>query len=234
MHNIYIDGSYDHSNKLIGIGIYNSTTKFELAMVKDGKNVSEAEYEALEECLRYCKLNGITEQSRIFTDSKEIHNAYHEYVKREGISEFIWIPRELNKKADALSSEYKQYTKSTRTKISFDNKCVIKTTKIKEIQETKTLNKEQIIDILNEFSLEKRMALIEKLKNDSGLRKTIYEYYFGNKPNLAKSKRNTYYYLIPLIIENTKNKSLRHNLLNEITTDGINHLLKNIKMKETI
>ena len=150
MNNIYIDGSYDHSNKLIGIGIYNSTTKFELAMVKDGKNVSEAEYEALEECLRYCKLNGITEQSRIFTDSKEIHNAYYEYVKREGIREFIWIPRELNKKADALSSEYKQYTKSTRTKISFDSKCVIKTTKIKEIQETKTLNKEQIIDILNE------------------------------------------------------------------------------------
>ena len=61
MHNIYIDGSYDHSNKLIGIGIYNSTTMFELAMVKDGKNVSEAEYEKLREILRM----GLTEEQGI-------------------------------------------------------------------------------------------------------------------------------------------------------------------------
>ena len=59
MNNIFIDGSYNHENKLIGIGVYNSSNGFELSMVKNGENVSEAEYEALQECLRYCKMNNI-------------------------------------------------------------------------------------------------------------------------------------------------------------------------------
>ena len=233
MNNIFIDGSYNHENKLIGIGVYNSTTGFELAMVKDGKNVSEAEYEALEECLRYCKMNKIIEKSRIFTDSKEIHEIYYNYVLSEGVKEFIWIPRELNSKADKLSSEYKQYTKNVKTKISFNNNCIIKTTKIKEITKTKSLNKEQIINLLNEFSEEKRMKLIQKLKDHSGVCKAVFEYYFNNSKNLSIKKRNTYYYLIPLIITGTKNKMNKANLLNQITVDGINNLLKDLKLKES-
>ena len=233
MNNIFIDGSYKHENKLIGIGVYNSSNGFELAMVKDGENVSEAEYEALQECLRYCKMNNIIKNSRIFTDSKEIHQAFYDSVLAEGIKEFIWIPRELNSKADKLSSEYKQYTKNVRTKISFDNNCIIKTTKIKEITKTKTLNKEQIINLLNEFSEEKRMKLIEKLKDHSGICKLIHEYYFGSSKRLSNKKKNTYFYLIPLLIPGTKNKMDRTNLLNQITVDGINNLLKELKFKET-
>lgn len=233
MNNIFIDGSYNHENKLIGIGVYNSSNGFELSMVKDGENVSEAEYEALQECLRYCKMNNIIKNSRIFTDSKEIHQAFYDSVLAEGIKEFIWIPRELNSKADKLSSEYKQYTKNVRTKISFDNNCIIKTTKIKEITKTKTLNKEQIINLLNEFSEEKRMKLIEKLKDHSGICKLIHEYYFGSSKHLSNKKKNTYFYLIPLLIPGTKNKMNRTNLLNQITVDGINNLLKELKLKET-
>ena len=233
MNNIFIDGSYNHENKLIVIGVYNSSNGFELAMVKDCENVSEAEYEALQECLRYCKMNNITKDSRIFTDSKEIHQAFYESVLAEGIKEFIWIPRELNTKADKLSSEYKQYTKNIRTKISFDNNCIIKTTKIKEITKTKSLNKERIIELLNDFSEEKRMKLIQKLKNHSKINVLIYNYYFGESKNLSNKKKNTYFYLIPLLISDTKNKMLKKNLLEKITLDGINNLLKDFKTKET-
>lgn len=35
MYNIYIDESSQVENNLIGIGVYNSTTKFELAIIKN-------------------------------------------------------------------------------------------------------------------------------------------------------------------------------------------------------
>ena len=233
MHNIYIDGSYNHENKLIGIGIYDSSNGFELAMVKNGENVSEAETEALEECLRYCKMNNIVKYSRIFTDSKEIHVQLYNYVINQGIREFIWIPRELNTKADKLSAEYKQYTKNVRTKISFNNNSVIKTTKIKEVSLTKSLSKEQIIEILNQFSEQKRIILIEKLKDYSNANQLIYNYYFNGANKLSKQKRNTYFYLIPLLLSNTRNKSNIKTLIDKITIEGINNLLKHVKMKET-
>ena len=111
MHNIYIDGSSQVQNKLIGIGIYDSSNGFELSMVKTGDNVYEAEYGALEEAIRYSKLNDIVKESRIFTDSQQIYSENRDYILSLGFVDFIWIPRELNKKADSLSSKYKQYTK---------------------------------------------------------------------------------------------------------------------------
>ena len=72
MHNIYIDGSSQVQNKLIGIGIYDSSNGVELSMVKTGDSVYDAEYGALEEAIRYCQLNDIVKESRIFTDSQQI------------------------------------------------------------------------------------------------------------------------------------------------------------------
>jgi len=238
MHNIYIDGSSQVNNKIIGIGIYDSTTKFELSMVKDGNDVFDAESEALEEAIRYCQLNGIVQESRIFTDSKEVHRMYIDYVLSLGFSEFIWIPRELNVVADKLSTLYKNYSKSTKTKIVLDIKTnvVTKTTKIKETTSLNNLNKEQIIQSLNDFSLEKRMKLLEKLKETSAVNKTIWNYYFNGVRTISKNKKNTYFKLIPLLIPDTKNKKNKANLLNEITMSGIKMLLesvKNLKMKET-
>lgn len=232
MHNIYIDGSCQDANKLIGIGIYNSTTKFELSMVKDGDNVYDAEYGALEEAIRYCQFNGIVKQSRIFTDSDEVYRLNKEYVLSLGFADFIWIPRELNVKADKLSTSYKEYTKSTKTKISLTNNTVIRTTKIKEVTSRKVLAKTQIIDILNEFSEDKKMKLIEKLKDTSGVNKAVYDYYFGNSKTISKQKKNTYFLLIPLLIDGTKNKNIKKNLLERIKVEGINMLLENIKLKE--
>ena len=233
MHNIYIDGSCQVNNKLIGIGIYDSTTKFELSMVKDGNNVFDAESEALEEAIRYCQLNGIVKESRIFTDSKEVHKVYFDYVISIGFSEFIWIPRELNSVADKLSTGYKEYTKSTRTKISLNNNVIIKTTKIKETTKVKSLSKTEIIEKLNEFSEEKRMKLIYKLKDLTKSNKCIYDYYFANGGKVGKNNKNTYFKLIPLLVKTTRSGKSQNNLLEEITLVGINTLLNNIKMKET-
>jgi len=231
MYNIFIDGSYNHKNKLIGIGVYNSTNGFELAMVKDGDNVSEAEYEALQECLRYCKMNNITEVSRIFTDSKEIHEMYYESVIREGIKEFIWIPRELNSIADKLSSSYKQYTKNIKTNISFDNNCVIKTTKIKEI--SKSLSKDELIDLLNTFSIDKKMSLINKMGKLSKNNSRIYKYYFNNTGKVSsKLKTKSFYLLIPLLIENTRCDLPQNNLINKISLFGIYSLLSEVKERK--
>ena len=233
MHNIYIDGSCQVNNKLIGIGIYNSTTKFELSMVKDGNNVFDAESEALEEAIRYCQLNNIVKESRIFTDSKDVHRVYIDYVLSLGFSEFVWIPRELNTVADKLSTGYKEYSKSTRTKISLNNNVIIKTTKIKETTKIKHLSKEQIIDKLNEFSEDKRMKLIVKLKDLTKTNIDVYNYYFNAGKHIGKNNRNTYFKLIPLLVPTPRNVKLKENLLEEITLVGINTLLKNIKMKET-
>ena len=231
MYNIFIDGSYNHKNKLIGIGVYNSTNGFELAMVKDGDNVSEAEYEALQECLRYCKMNNITEVSRIFTDSKEIHEMYYESVIREGIKEFIWIPRELNSIADKLSSSYKQYTKNIKTNIIFDNNCVIKTTKIKEI--SKSLSKDELIDLLNTFSIDKKMSLINKMGKLSKNNSRIYKYYFNNTGKVSsKLKTKSFYLLIPLLIENIRCDLPQNNLINKISLFGIYSLLKEVKERK--
>ena len=232
MNNIYIDGSCNHKEKIIGIGIYNSTNNFELSIVKDGNSSSDAEFEALEECLRYCKMNNITNKSRIFTDSKEIHTKFYDYVIRNGIAEFIWIPRELNKRADQLSSQYKEYLKTEVTKISYNNNCIVKTTKIKEVSKTKSLSKEQIIDFLNEFSQEKRMKLIEKLKGNSRGNEVIFNYYFNNTSNIAAKKRNTYYFLIPLLVE-VKSKLTREHLLGNISEHGLKELLNKVNIKET-
>ena len=233
MNNIYIDGSCQVNNRLIGIGIYNSTTKFELSMVKDGNNVFDAESEALEEAIRYSELNGIVKESRIFTDSKEVHKVYFDYVLSLGFSEFIWIPRELNSVADKLSTGYKEYTKSTRTKISLNNNVIIKTTKIKETTKVKSLSKTEIIEKLNEFSEEKRMKLIYKLKDLTKSNKCIYDYYFANGGKVGKNNKNTYFKLIPLLVKTTRSGKSQNNLLEEITLVGINTLLNNIKMKET-
>lgn len=233
MHNIYIDGSCQDANKLIGIGIYNSTTKFELSMVKDGDNVYDAEYGALEEAIRYCQFNGIVKQSRIFTDSDEVYRLNKEYVLSLGFADFIWIPRELNIKADKLSTLYKEYTKSTRTKISLNNNVIIKTTKIKETTKVKSLSKTEIIEKLNEFSEEKRMKLIYKLKDLTKSNKCIYDYYFANGGKVGKNNKNTYFKLIPLLVKTTRSGKSQNNLLEEITLAGINTLLNNIKMKES-
>ena len=231
MHNIYIDGSCQDANKLIGIGIYNSTTKFELSMVKDGDNVYDAEYGALEEAIRYCQFNGIVKQSRIFTDSDEVYRLNKEYVLSLGFADFIWIPRELNIKADKLSTSYKEYTKSTRTKISLNNNVIIKTSKIKETTKVKSLSKTEIIEKLNEFSEEKRMKLIYKLKDLTKSNKCIYDYYFANGSKVGKNNKNTYFKLIPLLVKTTRSGKSQNNLLEEITLAGINTLLNNIKMK---
>lgn len=231
MHNIYIDGSCQDANKLIGIGIYNSTTKFELSMVKDGDNVYDAEYGALEEAIRYCQFNGIVKQSRIFTDSDEVYRLNKEYVLSLGFADFIWIPRELNIKADKLSTSYKEYTKSTRTKISLNNNVIIKTSKIKETTKVKSLSKTEIIEKLNEFSEEKRMKLIYKLKDLTKSNKCIYDYYFANGGKVGKNNKNTYFKLIPLLVKTTRSGKSQNNLLEEITLAGINTLLNNIKMK---
>ena len=238
MHNIYIDGSSQNQNKLIGIGVYDSSNGFELSMVKTGDNVYDAEYGALEEAIRYSKLNNIVKESRIFTDSQQIYSENRDYVLSLGFVDFIWIPRELNTVADRLSTQYKNYSKSTKTKVVLDmkNNTITKTTKIKETTSLKSLNKEQIINQLNEYSVEKRMKLIEKLKDISSVNKTIWNYYFNGVQTISKNKKNTYFKLIPLLIPDTKNKKNKHNLLNEITFDGIKMLLesvKNLKMKET-
>ena len=238
MHNIYIDGSSQNQNKLIGIGVYDSSNGFELSMVKTGDNVYDAEYGALEEAIRYSKLNNIVKESRIFTDSQQIYSENRDYVLSLGFVDFIWIPRELNTIADRLSTQYKNYSKSTKTKVVLDmkNNTITKTTKIKETTSLKSLNKEQIINQLNEYSVEKRMKLIEKLKDISSVNKTIWNYYFNGVQTISKNKKNTYFKLIPLLIPDTKNKKNKHNLLNEITFDGIKMLLesvKNLKMKET-
>lgn len=238
MHNIYIDGSSQYQNKLIGIGVYDSSNGFELSMVKTGDNVYEAEYGALEEAIRYSKLNNIVEESRIFTDSQQIYSENRDYILSLGFVDFIWIPRELNTVADRLSTQYKNYSKSTKTKVVLDmkNNTITKTTKIKETTSLKSLNKEQIIEHLNQYSVEKRMKLIEKLKDISSVNKTIWNYYFNGVQTISKNKKNTYFKLIPLLIPDTKNKKNKHNLLSEITFDGIKMLLesvKNLKMKET-
>ena len=238
MHNIYIDGSSQYQNKLIGIGVYDSSTGFELSMVKTGDNVYEAEYGALEEAIRYCQLNDIIKESRIFTDSTQIYNENRDYILSLGFVDFIWIPRELNTVADKLSTLYKNYSKSTKTKVVLDmkNNTITKTTKIKERTSINSLNKEQIIEHLNRYSIEKRMKLIEKLKETSAVNKTIWNYYFNGVKTISKNKKNTYFKLIPLLIPDTKNKKNKHNLLNEITFDGIKMLLesvKNLKIKET-
>lgn len=238
MHNIYIDGSSQVQNKLIGIGVYDSSTGFELSMVKTGDSVYDAEYGALEEAIRYCQLNNIVKESRIFTDSTQIYNENKNYILDLGFVDFIWIPRELNTVADRLSTQYKDYSKSTRTKVVLDIKknTITKTTKIKEITQVNTLSKEQIIQSLNEFSIEKRTKLIEKLRDTSSVNKTIWNYYFGTATVISKNKKNTYFKLIPLLISDTKNKKNKANLLNEITIDGIRMLLesvKNLKIKET-
>ena len=155
-----------------------------------------------------------------------------------GFVDFIWIPRELNVVADRLSTQYKDYSKSTKTKVVLDmkNNTITKTTKIKESTSLKSLNKEQIIEHLNQYSIEKRMKLLEKLRDTSVVNKTIWNYYFGSAKIISKNKKNTYFKLIPLLIPDTKNKKNKHNLLNEITFDGIKMLLesvKNLKMKET-
>lgn len=237
MHNIYIDGSSQHNNKLIGIGVYDSSNGFELSMVKNGDSVYDAEYGALEEAIRYCQLNGIIRESRIFTDSTQIYNENKDYILSIGFVDFIWIPRELNTVADRLSTQYKDYSKSTKTKVVLDIKknTITKTTKIKEITQVNTLSKEQIIQSLNEFSIEKRTKLIEKLRDTSSVNKTIWNYYFGDAKVISKNKKNTYFKLIPLLISDTKNKKNRANLLNEITINGIRMLLesvKNLKIKE--
>lgn len=238
MHNIYIDGSSQNQNKLIGIGVYDSSNGFELSMVKNGDSVYDAEYGALEEAIRYSKLNNIIKESRIFTDSQQIYNENRDYILSLGFVDFIWIPRELNTIADRLSTQYKNYSKSTKTKVVLDmkNNTLTKTTKIKETTSIKSLNKEQIIQSLNEFSLEKRMKLVEKLKDTSAVNKTIWNYYFNGVSAISKNKKNTYFKLIPLLIPDTKNKKNKHNLLSEITMDGIKMLLesvKNLKIKET-
>lgn len=120
MHNIYIDGSSQVQNKLIGIGIYDSSNGFELSMVKTGDNVYEAEYGALEEAIRYSKLNDIVKESRIFTDSQQIYSENRDYILSLGFVDFIWIPRELNVVANRLSTQYKDYSKSTKTKVVLD------------------------------------------------------------------------------------------------------------------
>ena len=157
MHNIYIDGSSQVQNKLIGIGIYDSSNGFELSMVKTGDSVYDAEYGALEEAIRYCQLNDIVKESRIFTDSTQIYNENKDYISELGFVDFIWIPRELNVVADRLSTQYKDYSKSTKTKVVLDmkNNTITKTTKIKESTSLKSLNKEQIIEHLNQYSIEK-------------------------------------------------------------------------------
>ena len=238
MHNIYIDGSSQVQNKLIGIGVYDSSTGFELSMVKTGDSVYDAEYGALEEAIRYCQLNNIVKESRIFTDSTQIYNENKAYILELGFVDFIWIPRELNTVADRLSTQYKDYSKNTRTKVVLDIKknIITKTTKIKEITQVNTLSKEQIIQSLNEFSIEKRIKLIDKLRDTSSVNKTIWNYYFGTAKVISKNKKNTYFKLIPLLISDTKNKKNKANLLNEITIDGIRMLLesvKNLKIKET-
>lgn len=157
MHNIYIDGSSQVQNKLIGIGIYDSSNGFELSMVKTGDNVYEAEYGALEEAIRYSKLNDIVKESRIFTDSQQIYSENRDYILSLGFVDFIWIPRELNVVADRLSTQYKDYSKSAKTKVVLDmkNNTITKTTKIKESTSLKSLNKKQIIEHLNQYSIEK-------------------------------------------------------------------------------
>ena len=237
MHNIYIDGSSQVQNKLIGIGIYDSSNGFELSMVKTGDNVYDAEYGALEEAIRYCQINDIVKESRIFTDSTQIYNENKEYISELGFVDFIWIPRELNTVADRLSTQYKDYSRSTKTKLVLDIKknTITKTTKIKETTHVNTLSKEQIIEHLNQYSIEKRMKLIEKLRDTSAANKTIWNYYFSSAKIISKNKKNTYFKLIPLLIPDTKNKKNRANLLNEISTDGIRMLLesvKNLKIKE--
>lgn len=233
MHNIYIDGSSQVQNNLIGIGVYNSTTKFELAMVKNGKDVFEAESEALEEAIRYAQMNNIVKESRIFTDSQQVYNELKDYVLSLGFSDLIWIPRELNTVADKLSTAYKSYSKNVSTKISLKDCTVTKTTKIKETTNLKSLDKKEIVNLLNEFSLEKRTKLIDKLKDATNVNKAVWNYYFGDAKVISKNKKNTYYKLIPLLIPGTKNNKSKANLLNEITTTGITMLLDNLKLKES-
>lgn len=131
-----------------------------------------------------------------------------------------------------MSSQYKEYLKTEVTKISYNNNCIVKTTKIKEVSKTKSLSKEQIIDFLNEFSQEKRMKLIERLKSNSKGNEAIFNYYFNNTSNIMTKKRNTYYFIIPLLVE-VKSKLTREHLLGNISAHGLKELLNKVNIKET-
>lgn len=110
---------------------------------------------------------------------------------------------------------------------------ITKTTKIKETTKVNSLNKEQIIDYLNQFSIEKRMKLINKLKDLSKTNQDIYNYYFNGVKSIGKNNKNTYFKLIPLLVDVPRNGKSKETLLNEITFDGIKMLLDNLKIKET-
>lgn len=227
--NIYIDGSSQHEKGIIGIGIFNSTTKFELSMVKNGKDCYEAEYEALQECIRYCQMNSNVQNSRIFTDSQILHKNEYDYIKALGFVDFIWIPRELNKEADRLSAYYKNSSLSTRVtnNIKIKNNSIISTTKTKTTETTKMsgLTPTQIIETLLKYPETSRRKLIDKL-NSNPNRKTVYNYYFNNGPKVGKKKKTTYYYLIPLLVE-TKSKNTS-SYINKLTVSGLNCLLKEL------
>lgn len=223
MNNIYIDGSYCENTKIVGIGIYNSTTKYTLSLASDGNSPFEAEALALEECIRYCMYNDIVQTSRIFTDCLPLYNSRRQEVLSYGFKDFIWIPRELNTIADKLSSNYKKL----RDNKKIDTDCVVKTSKITKV--TRSLTKEEIVYFLSKYNSSSRRVLVSKLVN-SDKRKAVYDYYFNNGKQIPKKHRTTFYHLIPVLLSSElklKEKTVRTHL-ETLTVLGIETVLKQI------
>ena len=219
--NVFIDGSYNHEQRLVGIGIYNSSTKFELAGVAKGENVSDAELLALKACIKYCQKEKIVNDVRIFTDSQEIEQKFRNSVLQLGFLDLKWIPRELNKDADRLSVMYKTYSKTNKTTL----KGLTIVSKVKEVTSLKSLNPKQIVSIFLNYSPDARFALIEKLSKDSKVNANVYKHLILGGP-LFNVKKNTFYYFIQAILPEKFTPSERYYATSRLSEQGLVDILK--------
>lgn len=239
INNIFIDGSYNYITNQICIGIYNQNTQHKISKVYNVKDVcndktgpaTQAERIALQEGIKYCQQYDILSISRFFTDCRELWCKENPNVKELGFVEFIWIPRELNKIADSLASSYVNQTQNITSDVSIQNDTITTTTTTTQTSKIQELTKEQIIDILLQFPYNKRLLLIKKMSQLSIKNKKYYNHWVnGMTTSNGPTKWNTYYYLIPLILEMDISEGDKIHHLEKIITENVHSLLKSVKL----
>jgi ribonuclease HI len=207
IHNIFIDGSHKSANSCVGV--WDMQTGYEQSFIVDAICSYTVELSALQHALRYIKLNNLENKCRVFTDSKPVYNSMKEEVKHDGVSELIWIPREVNQYADSLSKN-----RDTAVDLSTPNP-------------KSKLKPKNIIEILNKYPIEKRVKLISKISDTSSKSKNIFTYLFYNRANNIKDiEKQGFYKLIcniipPELLVNYKavpypNKDSLRDLLNRV------------------
>lgn len=199
IHNIYVDASVRFKNKKVNescFGLYDSHNKFEMSKVIKATDINDAEARGVLEALYYLKSNNL--KGRVFTDSQwAFDNMQSMFVDYE----LIWIPRELNSKADSLAGKYVNYSSDVKINTVFKGDKLITTeTKTSKITIDRLTKIKELIKVIKNYPLNHRLALIKAIGESSNGNMRIYNNLIKNIGSLNKRCSSSYIYLIKHLV----------------------------------